>query len=44
MLPFIAATFSEELLSHNILYQKSYYFIATLPVHSYPYYYLSASN
>ena len=42
-LPSIAATFSKELLSQNILFQKSCSFIATLPLHSYTYY-LSASN
>ena len=41
-LPSTAATFP-ELLSHNILFQKSCYFAATLPLHSYPYY-LSVSN
>ena len=29
------ATFSEELLFYNILFQKSYYFTATVPFHSY---------
>ena len=42
-LPSIAATFSEELLFYNILFQKSYYFIATVPFHSYTSY-LFASN
>ena len=39
----IAATFSEELLSHNILFQKSCYLTATSPLHYYSYY-LSVSN
>ena len=34
-LPSVAATFSEELFSHNILFQKSCYFIATPSLHSY---------
>ena len=34
----IAATFSEELLFYNILFQKSYHFTATLPFHSNTYY------
>ena len=34
-LPSVAATSSEELIFHNILLQKTYYFIATLPFHSY---------
>ena len=42
-LPSIAAAISEELLSHNILLQKSCCFIATIPLHSYTYY-LPASN
>ena len=33
--PSTAATFSEELLFNNILFQKRYYFTATLPFHSY---------
>ena len=33
-LPSIAATFSEKPLSQNILFQKSYYFTATLFLHS----------
>ena len=40
---FWAATFSYELLSHNILFQRSCYFIAALPLHSYTYY-LSVSK
>ena len=40
---FYSSYFSEELLSHNILFQKSCYFTATLPLHNYTYY-LSASN
>ena len=43
MLPSIAATFSEELLFYNILFQKSYYFTATVPFHSYTTY-LFVSN
>ena len=39
----IAATFSEEPLFHNILFQKSYYFTATLPFQNHPSY-LSVSN
>ena len=39
-LPSIAATFSEELLFYNILFQKSYYFTATVPFHSYTTYLL----
>ena len=31
MLPFITATFSEELLFYNILFEKSDYFTATVP-------------
>ena len=42
-LPSIAATFSEELLFYNILFQKSYYFTATVPFHSYTTY-LFVSN
>ena len=34
-LPSIAATFSEELHFHNVLFQKSYYVTAMLPFHSY---------
>ena len=33
-LPSIAAIFSEELLLYNLLFQKSYYFTATVPFHS----------
>ena len=33
-LPSIVATFSEELLFYNILFQKGYYFTATVPFHS----------
>ena len=43
MLPSIVATLSEELLFPNIIFQKTYYLIAKLPVHSYTYY-LSVSN
>ena len=39
----VAATFSEELLFYNILFQKSYYFTATVPFHSYTSY-LFVSN
>ena len=42
-LPCIAATLSEELLFHNILFQRSYYLTATLPFHRYTSY-LSVSN
>ena len=42
-LPSTAATFSEELLSYNILFQESYYFTATVPFHSYTSY-LFVSN
>ena len=42
-LPSIAATFSEELRSDIIPFQRSCYFTATLPLHSYTYY-LSVSN
>ena len=42
-LPFIAATFSEELRSDIITFQRSCYFTATLTLHSYTYY-LSVSN
>ena len=34
-LPSIAATFSEELLFYNVLFQKSYYFTTMVPFHSY---------
>ena len=34
-LPSIAASFSNEILFYNILFQKSYYFTATVPFHSY---------
>ena len=37
------ATFSEELLFYNILFQKSYYFTVTIPLHSYTCY-LFVSN
>ena len=37
-LPSIAATFSEELLFYNILFQKSYYFTATVPFRSHTFY------
>ena len=39
-LPSTVVTFSEELLSHKILFQKSCYFIATLLLYSYTYYQL----
>ena len=42
-LPSTAATFSEELLFYNILFQKSYYFTATVPFYSYTSY-LFVSN
>ena len=42
-LPFIAATFSEELLFYNIFFQKSYYFTAAVSFHSYTSY-LFVSN
>ena len=42
-LPSIAGTFSEELLFYNILFQKSYYFTATVPFYSYTSY-LFVSN
>ena len=42
-LPFIAATFSEDLLFYNIPCQKSYYFTATLLFHSYTSYYLDTN-
>ena len=42
-LPSIAATFSEEPLYYNILFQKSYYFTATVPFHIYASY-LFVSN
>ena len=42
-LPSIAATFSEELRSDIIPFQRSCYFTATLTLHSYTYY-LSVSN
>ena len=42
-LPSIAATFSEELLFYNILFQKSYYFTATVPFRSHTFY-LFVSN
>ena len=34
-LPSIEASFSNEILFYNILFQKSYYFTATVPFHSY---------
>ena len=39
----LAVTVSEELLFHNILFRKIYYFTTTVPFHSYPSY-LSVSN
>ena len=42
-LPSIAATFPEELLFYNILFQKSYYFTATVPFRSHTFY-LFVSN
>ena len=37
-LPSVAATFSEEVLSHNILFQKSCSFTAPPSLHNYTYY------
>ena len=43
MLPSIAATFSEELIFYNMLFQKSYFFAATVPFLSHAFY-LFVSN
>ena len=43
-IPFIAATFSEELLFYKMLFQKSYYFRATIPFPQLYFLYFFVSN